>query len=136
MHETTEGFAERASHFQQLRWSLSSLVLAGSGQGWLFPDRAPKPDTLASDYDHWSQVINSDYSHELSPAQRTALEAIDSKLATMSRDGAEFGAELWTESALKESPHWADVRQLATTALEVFGWTVIGVQGTRGSEGC
>jgi len=58
------------------------------------------------------------------PAESQALDAIDEKLATMSRDGAEFNAELWTDAALKSSPHWQQLRTLATAALDAFGWAV------------
>ena len=65
----------------------------------------------------------SDYGADLSRPQRDLLAAIDGKLATISRDGAQFDAELWTED-LSTSQHWADVRTLATSALEAFGWPV------------
>ena len=38
----------------------------------------------------------------------------------MSRDGAEFDAELWTDAALTGSVHWAEVRTLAAAALAAF----------------
>ena len=44
----------------------------------------------------------------------------------MSRDGAEFDADLWTEAALATSEHWADVRRLALSALDAFQWVVNG----------
>ena len=39
---------------------------------------------------------------------------------TMSRDGAEFDPNLWTDAALSSSPQWDDIRRLAAAALELF----------------
>ena len=119
IEETTQ----RASHFNQLRWSLQNLASAGSGQRPLFPDAARTADELALDFDHWASFIRATYDGELSPQQVDSLSAIDAQLKTMSRDGAEFDAELWTEGALKTSPQWMQVRTLAASALEAFGAT-------------
>jgi hypothetical protein len=112
---------QRAWHFKQLRWSLKALATAGSLQPSLFPDQVRTPDELAFDFDHWLTVIRSHYETELTAAQQDALSAISRKLATISRDGAEFDVELWTDAALTTSEHWDDVRRLASLALEAFG---------------
>jgi hypothetical protein len=116
----TDENAQRSWHLKQLRWSLQGLAAAGSEQRTLFPDHAAKPDELAFHYEHWASVVRGHYEGELSPAQIESLAAIDRKLATMSRDGAEFDADLWTEAALNSSEHWADVRRLASSALDAF----------------
>jgi hypothetical protein len=116
--------ADRDAHLHQLRWSLAELAIAGSEQRALFPEYAPDADDLAFDFDHWSSVVRSSYDGELTRPQIDSLEAIAQKLATMSRDGAEFDVDLWTEAALGTSEHWADVRRLASAALEAFGWPV------------
>jgi hypothetical protein len=113
---------QRLWHFKRLRWSLQALQAAGESQRPLFPDGAVSAGDLALDFDHWSAVIRDHYAADLSGAQAESLAAIDRKLATMSRDGAEFDVELWTEAALTGSEHWADVRRLASSALEAFGW--------------
>jgi hypothetical protein len=115
---------ERGAHFNQLRWSLQGLAMAGSEQRPLFPEFVPDADDLAFDFDHWASLVRGGYAVELSRSQADALAAIEEKLATMSRDGAEFDVELWTEAALNSSEHWADVRRLACLALEAFGWPV------------
>ena len=115
----------RPWHFRQLKWSLQALAEAGSVQPALFPERAPGPDDLAFAFDHWAAVVRDLYLPELSPAQSQALSAIAAKLGTMSRDGAEFDVEVWTDAALETSEHWADVRQLARSALEAFGWAAV-----------
>jgi hypothetical protein len=113
----------RAWHFRQLRRSLQALAAPPSGQLALFPDHAAKADELALHFDHWSSVIRGQYDLELSNDQRDALSAVDAKLATMSRDGAEFDADIWTDEALRNSEHWAAVRDLAVNALETFRWS-------------
>jgi hypothetical protein len=113
---------QRAWHFKQLKWSLQRLARAGAPQPTLFPEES-NPDDLAFGFDHWAGLVQDAYGPELSGPQRTTLEAICSKLGTMSSDGAEFDVELWTEAALTTTEHWADVRSLASSALEAFGWT-------------
>jgi hypothetical protein len=115
--------AARAWHFKQLRWSLQGLASTGaSSQRELFPEYALAADELALQFDHWSTVIRTHYEGQLSSAQLESLQAIDRKLSTMSRDGAEFDVELWTEAALSTSEHWMEIRSLAATALDAFEW--------------
>jgi hypothetical protein len=123
---TPENNALRAWHFKQLKWSLQGLATATSGQRPLFPDSVVTVDELAFDFDHWAFVVRSNYLQDLSRPQADALAAIDRKLATMSRDGAEFAPDLWTEDALTSSVHWGQVRELAALALEAFAWTIEG----------
>src|SRR5262245_39425797 len=89
--------AQRSWHFKRLRWSLQSLAEAGSGQPALFPEHMMNAGDLALDFDHWSSFVRGSYEKELSAAEIDALTAIDRKLSTMSRDGAEFDLDLWTD---------------------------------------
>jgi hypothetical protein len=116
--------ARRPWHFKQLKWALQSLAQAGSLQPTLFPEQTPNADELAFAFDHWGSIVRQSYSSELSAEQDAALETMANKLATMSRDGVEFDADLWTDAALATSEHWTDVRRLASSALEAFGWTI------------
>ena len=118
--------ARRPWHFKQLKWTLQSLAQAGSVQPTLFPEQTPNADNLAFSFDHWTSIVRQNYGPELTPDQGAALDSIATKLATMSRDGAEFDADLWTEAALATSEHWADVRRLALSALDAFQWVVDG----------
>ncbi len=111
---------DRDGHLRQLRWSLQALAESGSGQRALFPEAASSADALALEFDTWSEVVRTNYEEDLTPAQREALDAIERKLQTMSRDGVEFDAELWTDAALTGSVHWAEVRALAAAALAAF----------------
>jgi hypothetical protein len=106
-----------------LKWSLQALAAAGAAQQELFPEQASTADDLAFAFDHWLTVVRDEHGSDLSPAELDALSAIERKLATMSKDGAEFDLELWTDGALRTSEHWAEVRALAQTALEVVEGT-------------
>jgi hypothetical protein len=112
----------RAWHLRQLRRSLRGLAMAGVEDQALFPGWAMSADELAFDFDHWASVVRSGDEEDLTRAQRDALAAIDAKLATISKDGAEFDLDLWTEAALRTSGHWDEVRRHAAAALEAFGW--------------
>lgn len=116
----TDDVTLRSWHFRQFRRSLQDLAGAGTDQLALFPDRAAKPDELAWAFDHWATLIRRTYEPELSEAQIDELAAIERKLQTMSRDGREFDADLWTDCALKNSEHWVEVRALAAAALDAF----------------
>lgn len=117
-----EGADERAWHFKQFRRSLERLAASAEDQNLLFPDLAVTADELALDFDHWAAVVCEAYGSELTGAQRAAIERVAAVFRAMSRDASEFDADVWTDAALRTSAHWASVRQLATAALEAFGW--------------
>jgi hypothetical protein len=119
-----EDLPQRAWHIKQLKWSLQAVAQAGTPQPSLFPEQVPGPDDLAFGFDHWSSLVRDLYAADLSTAQVAALDAIAEKLTTMSRDGSEFDVELWTETAMRTSEHWAQLRGQALAALEAFGWNV------------
>jgi hypothetical protein len=114
----------REDHFRELRWSLQALATTDSLQPALFPEQSMSADELALDFDNSSSIVRERYEPDLSREQAAALDAIDHKLTTMSRDGAEFDAELWTDAAVRTSEPWREIRRLAAAALEAFGWPV------------
>ena len=113
---------ERDQAFRQLRHTLRALAMAGAEQPTLFADLATSAQALASHYDQSAAVVRAEFEGDLSSAQLDALAAIDRKLATISRDGNEFDADLWTDAALRTGEPWSDVRRLAAAALDAFGW--------------
>jgi hypothetical protein len=123
--------AARAWHFKRLKWSLQELAIIGSRQQTLFPDRIVEPGELAFDFDHWRSIVCGNYEGELSTAQAESLAALAGRLDTMRRDSAEFEADLWTRTAPGSSDQWANVRTLATSALEAFGWALTEAHGRR-----
>ena len=48
---------------------------------------------------------------EIEPKQLSIVKEIDTKLTNMS---GQHNATVWTEDALKHSPFWLEIRQLAT----------------------
>jgi hypothetical protein len=106
----------------RLRRSLEALSNIGPDQPVLFPEFQARPAALSLEFNQSAAVMQEDYAEALSDRQRDALAALDRKLLTISRDGAEFDADLWTDEALADSAHWSDVRQLAKAALSAFDW--------------
>jgi hypothetical protein len=94
------------------------LASAGSGQGALFPDQNVSAIELVRDFDQRVSVLREDYEEQFSSSQVESLNLLDQKLSTMSRDGAEFDADIWTDEAVRTSEHWAEVRTLAAAALD------------------
>jgi hypothetical protein len=106
-----------------LKWSVQALADAASSQAPLFPDRSSGPEELASAFDRRLSAVRAQGAEQLTASQSSSLDALAVKLSTMSRDGAEFDAELWSDRALRTSEHWTEVRRLAEAALEAFAST-------------
>ncbi|HKE84758.1 MAG TPA: hypothetical protein VKB50_13440 [Vicinamibacterales bacterium] len=111
--------ALRDSCLTQLTASLKALASEPSDQLALFPDSISRADDLASRFDD-ARAVFSEYESSLSRPQLDALAALGERLATISRDGAEFDPGLWTDEAVRASVHWRDVRALAKAALDAF----------------
>jgi hypothetical protein len=107
---------------KELRWALQALALSGSEQQLLFPDYASNAVGLATDFDQSCSAVRDSHADALTLPQSEALAAIEAKLAGMSRDGARFDADVWSDGALETSDDWRDIRRLATLALETFEW--------------
>ena len=110
----------RDSWFKQLTETLRALASEPSNQLALFPDSVSKADELAARFDDSLRAVAEDYASELSRSQAELLERLKDQFATMSRDGAEFDADLWTDEAIRASVHWREVRALAAAALAAF----------------
>ena len=122
--ETPETDRHRAWHYRQLKWSVQALALRAPEQLVLFPDFVATADELALELDHWATLVLEKYPDELSDSQADTLKALHQKLETMSRDRAEFDADLWTEAAMGSNVHWQEVRALAIAVRDAFGWSV------------
>jgi hypothetical protein len=106
--------------FSTLVASLRALASEPSDQLALFPESVSKASDLAAQFEISVRAIGDDGAGTLSRAQLDAVEALGVRLATVSRDGAEFDADLWTDEAVRTSVHWRDVRALAKAALDLF----------------
>ena len=108
----------RKSPLRELTHVIRRLASAGSGQPALFPDENVSPGELVRAFDQRALAVRDSYDDRLSPLQIESLTALEKKLSTMSRDGAEFDADIWTDEAVRTSEHWAEVRALAAAALD------------------
>lgn len=105
---------------RELLHVLRRLADAGSGQPALFPDENVSAGQLVRAFDQRALAVRDSYDERLSFSQIESLTALEKKLSTMSRDGAEFDADIWTDEAVRTSEHWAEVRSLAATAVDAF----------------
>jgi hypothetical protein len=107
----------RESCFRQLTEILRALASEPSDQLALFPDSVTRAGDLAARFDDSFRALAEDYASELSRSQAEVLDRLREQFATMSRDGAEFDTDLWTDEAIRTSGHWREVRALAGAAL-------------------
>ena len=87
----------------------------------LFPDFVRKEDELALNFCHWCSCVLSDETGGLSEGQKFLLRKLDGILGEMSNGQSQ---DLWAEDALRNSPEWRRVRDVAAGALAAFGWEV------------
>ena len=112
--------ALRDSCLRQLTETLRALGSEPSDQLALFQDSVTRAGDLAGRFDDSFRALAEDYASELSRSQAEVLNRLKDQFATMSRDGAEFDADLWTDEAIRTSMHWREVRALAGAALAAF----------------
>ena len=105
---------------RELLHVIRRLAAAGSGQPALFPEESMTAGELVRAFDQRALAVRDGYDERLSSSQLEAVTALEKKLSTMSRDGAEFDADIWTDEAMRTSEDWAEVRQLAASALDTF----------------
>jgi hypothetical protein len=79
----------------------------------MMPNFVCKADELVLDFDHWKDVVLTNFSSELTPAQKAGLAALDSNLSEMTR----AGPTLWTEDSVRQSHQRLEVRVLAVKLL-------------------
>jgi len=103
-----------AADVSALRQELLALAMLADIQA-----RAEQADAIALEFDHWCLSILSGFEGELTVRQRALINALDAYFDELSR---QEGEALWTETAIRESPEWSDIRSLARQALESFGW--------------
>jgi hypothetical protein len=104
----------------RLMASLTAIASEPSDQLALFPESISRAGDLAARVDESLRAVRDDAASTLSREQAHALEALSARLTTISRDGAEFDPDLWTDEALRTSVHWRDVRALARAAIDRF----------------
>ncbi len=103
----------------RLKHSLQALAMPADTQLELFPDFVCKVEELALDFDHWSGCVLNNDRGELGEKQKSLLRKLDGAFGQMS--GGQ-NRNLWVEDALRNSPEWRGVRDIAKAALASFGW--------------
>jgi len=83
------------------------------------PEGDHRPNELAIEFDEAYTEYVANLDQLPSVAQLESLQALDAALAAMSGPA---NVELWTESAVRGHPRWAELRTLAHTAATRFGW--------------
>lgn len=78
------------------------------------------PDSLAVEFDDAYTAYVENLEQLPTDAQLESLQALDAALTAMTGPA---NRELWTESALKNHPRWAEIRVLARAATTHFGWS-------------
>lgn len=98
-----------------LCFTLQLLAARGEDQVAHFPPFVCVADELALDFDHWSRSVRNFW--ELSDEHAACLASLNDYLDRMS---GEANISLWTDEALRNDPHWEQVRHLARVALAAF----------------
>jgi hypothetical protein len=92
---------------------LKALAQPADVQLTLYPDFVVKADELALDFNNFYEACLP----EMSDEQAAASSHIERRLIELSGP-----AGPWSEDDLRHAREWADIRDLAKQALEVFGW--------------
>jgi len=103
----------------RLKHSLQTLAMPADAQLALCPDFVCKVEELALDFDHWSECALGNDRGELSEEQKFLLRKLDGTFDQMSSGQSR---NLWEEEALRNSPEWQGIREIAKAALTSFCW--------------
>ncbi|MTW14585.1 hypothetical protein GM658_28655 [Pseudoduganella eburnea] len=103
---------------ERLRWSAQSIAQPSAVQIALFPEFVEVADELALGWEEAIHDLKGICTH-LQPAQIAAIEELDAFMASIS---GQSHAQLWTMDALKTSPEWQTLRELANQVLEQMLW--------------
>lgn len=105
-----------------MRDSLQGLAIDPESQLMLNPEQIDRVEELALAFDDSFGMAKIHCASFFTQAQWEAIYAIDRKLDAMSFGGEKFDEEIWTENGLRSHEAWIEIRVLARTALERFGW--------------
>ena len=103
---------------QQLKYSIQTLALPVTAQLRLHRSKQCRVAELAQAFDHWQKQANDEMSG-LTQAQTAVLNQLDQELMRMVESGRE---PKWSDSGLRHSRAWQQVRHIAREALLLFDW--------------
>ena len=105
---------------QKLRRLVASLQLLAAEadvQLSVFPTFVCKPDEIVLTFDECSVFSQELVDAELlSVRAEVQLQRVDECIASLGDEDS-----IWSESAVREDPQWAELRQVARTALKEMG---------------
>lgn len=106
---------------QQLQYALQTLALPVTAQLRLHPCDGCRVEELALAFDRWQSKVRHELtgSECLTREQVEILNRLDSKLLLLSGSRHK---PVWSDTALRQSPDWRQVREMAREALIKFGW--------------
>lgn len=102
----------------QLQRAVIALAQPAAIQLSLFPNFVCKADELALDFESALDELTG-HEDEITAEQRTAIEALDQLLISMS---GEKYAYFWTDEAVLADATWEAIRALAKSTSLIFGW--------------
>lgn len=112
MEDRKEAILKRLKHTVQLLASSAEMQLQ------MLPSYVFKADELALEFDRWRELTLGNYKSDLNAPQLSALTALHKKLEELTAGGEEY----WTDEAIRTSREWQNVRGLAASVLNAFGW--------------
>lgn len=107
---------EDEAAFLQLQWATRALAADAEAQLGLFPAFVDTPFELVDEFENWFRATVWRSSLGMSPVQAAALRKLSNALAALPE------SEL-SESAVRASPAWEQLRSLARSAIECFRWS-------------
>jgi hypothetical protein len=107
---------EDQAAFLQLQWATQALAADPEAQLGLFPAFVDKPFELVDEFDNWFRATVWRSSLGISPVQEATLRKLSNALSALPE------SEL-SESAVRASAAWEQLRSLARDALKCFGWS-------------
>lgn len=71
---------------------------------------------IASDFEHWLEVVRTHYGEDLGARTRDYLHQIERALALVEE------RDLWTRKAMSESAEWEEIREASRSVAQEVGW--------------
>lgn len=106
----------------RFKWSVQALAMDYEIQLKLYPNFVEVADELALEFEETlERYLETGAGDHFDGAQSDCLSRLDSKLEAISGIG---NLQYWTIEAMKNSPHWDEIRELAAATLFCFGWKV------------
>jgi hypothetical protein len=103
----------------RLAAAVLGLSLPGKEAVASIPEGPNRVDRLALLFDEEYTDFMGTLAALPSESQLIALQELDGALNAISGPD---NRSLWTEAAVEQDPHWAEIRELANRVLREFGW--------------